>query len=163
MSEEVKADKSIINPKYRKDRKIDWLGDLISKTCAATREVEKKVKDEEGNVKTVKETKDDGINVDTVFALARANGLSEKVAKFETQRDAHGFAGRFRMTVRNMLQATVKARHGLYVNGEWVEAPAEWLKDKSAPETPTQTPDGVKIAVEKPAKETAETPETAAA
>ena len=138
--------KSIVNPKYRDKYKTpDWLAATIAKYATTTKT--KKVTEGEGDAKTTKEvTVPGGVDVEALFALAKANGLD--VSKYESQRDAHGFAGRFRMTVRNMLQATVKARHGLFdPSGKWIKADESFLRDKGAPEAPTHDQTGEKFAV----------------
>lgn len=145
--------KSIIDPKYRGKRDADWLATLITSKTGKTKDKVTKTKVEGTDpVEYVETTTQvaDGIDIDKVFNLAAENGLTEKTAKFEAQRDGAGFAGRFRMTVRNMLQAVAKQRHGLMVNDEFVSAPADWLADKKAPASPTHTQDGTKIVVEKP-------------
>lgn len=159
--------KSIIDPKYRnKYKQPDWLGGVINgatnnmKTIAATEASEAVGKIGEEGYKPAREAKPertvaDGVDIDKVFALGRENGLN--LDKFETQRAAHGFGGRIRMTVRNMLQTVAKQRHGLMVNGTFIEAPADWLHSKSAPTNPTHTQDGTKIAkVKEPVAEAGE-------
>lgn len=147
--------KSIVDAKYRdRYKEQDWLGKFILSEVGVTKEVSKKVPDGDGT-KTVTSKVAGGVDVDKLFTLAEKNHLD--VSKFNTQRDSHGFGGRFRMTVRNMLQTVVKQRHGVYnVGGTFVKADAEWLTAKSAPEAPTHNKDGSRIAVkkvEKPAKE----------
>lgn len=158
MAEETKTEeateaKSIVDPKYREKYKTpDWLGSLINGVVST--EVEKTRKVDTG--KTDKEDKPimkdekykvaGPVDIDKLFALAEENGLAERVEKYKDQRDNHGFAGRFRMTVRNMLQARARKAHGLYINGKWVKADAEWLEAKDAPEAPTHNRDGEKIA-----------------
>jgi len=152
-AEAASAGKSIIDAKYRDGRykEQDWLGLQIAGVATKTREVEKKVPTgEEGGFKVEKSNVADGIDVDALFRLAKANGLD--VAKFQDQRNGHGFPGRFRMTVRNMLQASAKRRHGINaIDGKFVSAPADWLTAKGAPEKPTHNQDGTKIAVPKAA------------
>jgi len=151
------AGKSIIDAKYRDGRykEGDWLAKFIAEQATKTREVEKKVPTgEDGGFKREKSNVPDGIDVDALFKLAKANGLD--VAKFQDQRNSHGFPGRFRMTVRNMLQAAAKRRHGVQnVGGTWVAAPADWLSEKGAPAKPTHEQNGTKIPVAKPAAEAA--------
>lgn len=146
------AGKSIIDAKYRDGRykEGDWLAKFIAEQATKTREVEKKVPTgEDGGFKVEKSNVADGIDVDALFKLAKANGID--VAKFQDQRNSHGFPGRFRMTVRNMLQAAAKRRHGVQnVGGTWVAAPADWLSEKGAPAKPTHNQDGSKIPVAKP-------------
>lgn len=145
--------KSIIDPKYRVKKDPDWLANLIGGATTKFKDKVTKTKVEGTDpVEFVETTTQvaDGIDVDKVFALARENGLDTKVAAFEAQREGAGFAGRFRMTARNMLQAVAKQRHGLMINGSFVSAPADWLADKKAPEAPTHTQDGTKIVVAKP-------------
>ena len=148
--------KSIIGAKYRDGRykEPDWLGKLINDVCVTKGTKDKKVavEGEEGAFKTIQVETNDGVDVDALFKLARENGLDAKVEKFEAQRDGHGFSGRFRMTVRNMLQAVAKQRHGIVVGGKFQVAPAEWLEAKDAPKVPTHTPEGEKIAQPKPTK-----------
>jgi len=144
MAEAEAEKKSIVNPKYRdKYKEQDWLGAWIAKQATTTKEVTKTVPDGDGT-KTVKTTVPAGIDTDVLFSIAQANGLD--VAKYESQKDSHGFAGRFRMTVRNMLQKVAKQRHGLYDSkGKFVVADAEWLKVKGAAEAPTHKKTGEKI------------------
>lgn len=130
--------KSIVDPKYRKKKEPDWLAKLIAEKASLTEEKERKVKDGD-ETKTVKETVTVGVDVDALFRLAEVNGLD--VARFEAQKGSHGFEGRFRMSLRNMLDAATRRRHGLFVpRGQtrlWVEADADWLKERGAPEQPT--------------------------
>ncbi len=92
-----------------------------------------------------KSGKRSAVDVDALFSLAGANGLD--TAKHGVNRDSAGFAGRFRMTVRNMLQAVAKRRHGLFgTNGKWSVVPGDWLKAKGAPDAPTEKRNGDKIA-----------------
>lgn len=146
--------KSIIGAKYRDGRykTKDWLATTISGVVETTKEVTKTVKDGD-ETKSVKATVSDGIDVNALFALAKANGLD--VTKYDAQRDSHGFPGRFRMTVRNMLQKVAKQRHGIIVDGKFTPAPADWLEAKGAEAKPTHTEQGEKIAKPKPAKEEA--------
>lgn len=140
--------KSIIDPKYRaKYKDPDWLAQQMTTHGSTFKEVTTG----EGNAKTTKQVPT-GVDVDKVFKLARENGLD--VDKYEAQRAGHGFAGRFRMTVRNMLQPIVKQRHGFWANGKFVEADPQFLKNTGAPSTPTHDQKGAKIAVkvEEPAK-----------
>lgn len=147
--------KSIINSKYRDGRykKQDWLGETIGKVANTTKEVEKKVQDGE-ETKVVKTVVSAGINVPALFTLAAENGLD--VTKYNSQTESHGFPGRFRMTVRNMLQKVAKQRHGIVIGGKFTPAPADWLESKGAAEKPTHTPTGEKIAKPKPVKEEGE-------
>lgn len=156
--------KSIINPKYRDGRykaeNQDWLGKLVGEKVTTFTDRERKVPvegGEEGAFKTVTEKVPDGVNEDAVFKLGRENGLN--LDKYEAQRGSHGFAGRIRMTVRNMLQAEAKRRHGIVVDGKFVSAPADWLTAKGAPASPTHDQKGVKIP--KPATPKAEKPAAA--
>lgn len=153
---ETTTAKSIVNPKYRgiytKDKR-DWLALFIDEHCTAMKDVKRTEKTEDGATATKTVQVPDGVDVDKVFALARINHLD--VDKYEDQRGSHGFAGRLRMTVRNMLQTVAKQRHGLNgPDGKFVSAPAEWLASKDAPATATHKPDGTKIVVPKaePAK-----------
>lgn len=159
--------KSIIDPKYRgKYKTQDWLGTLIATqtndtkvlpATAATEATEQVGKIGEEGYKPAKPAKpampertvSDGVGVDKLFELGAKNGLN--LDKFQTQKGGHGFEGRFRMTVRNMLQTVAKQRHGLVgLDGSFVSAPADWLKLKSAPAEATHTEAGVKIAKAKP-------------
>lgn len=135
--------KSIVDPKYRTKKEPDWLAKLMAEKASLTEEKTKTVKDGD-ETKTVKETVVTGVDVDALFRLAEVNGLD--VAKFEQQRGSHGFEGRFRMSLRNMLDAATRRRHGLFVpRGStrlWVDADADWLKAKGAPDKPTHDRDG---------------------
>lgn len=137
---------SIVDPKYRdayKNKEPDWLAKLI--VGVAQPLVEKKQTTVDGDKKSTKTIKVPGdVDVKALFALAKENGCD--VTKYKTQEGSQGFAGRMRMTVRNMLQAVAKQRHGLVVGGKFTKAPAEWLSEKGAPEAPSHTKDGEKIA-----------------
>lgn len=149
---EPKADKSIIDPKYRVRKEPDWLATEIAKCTGSYKDV-KVTKPNPSNPEeklTTTETRADGVDIDKLFALAKANHLD--VSKYEAQRGNAGFAGRFRMTLRNMLQAVVKQRHGLHLlqgageEPKFVHAPKDFLVAKNAPETPSHTHLGEKIA-----------------
>lgn len=143
---------TIINPKYKKAKgERDWLAALISEHASKTRVVSKTTVNPDTKEKTVtEETRDDGIDIDKLYSLLGENGVhGDKLAKFVGKEDAHGFAGRFRMSARNMLQAVAKQRHGLNVDGMWVDAPSNWLEHVKAPAQPTHQKDGTKVAVVK--------------
>ena len=130
--------KGFLPDKYAKGYKgaQDWLSETIT-----------------GEVTTMdkKSGKRSSTDVSALFALAQFNNID--VAKHKARRSAAGFAGRFRMTLRNMLQATTKRRHGLFgAGGKWITAPAEWLKSKDAPDNPTEKRTGEKIAAPKAGK-----------
>ena len=131
---EAKVSKSIVDPKYRAQMNADWMAGLIGEHCV----------------------KDNAIDIDALTRFATINGLD--VAKFETQKDTHGFPGRYRMTIGNMLRSVAKKRHGLFVpkgatKTEWLDAPADWLTAKSAPEMPTHDRKGAKIKIAPAEKE----------
>lgn len=150
--------KSIIDPKYRgKYKTPDWLGAFIMAQTNNTRVLPaQEASPAVGEIgkegyKPAREAKpertvDDGVNVDKLFELGRKNGLN--LDKFDTQRGSHGFDGRFRMTVRNMLQTIVKQRHGLYnLGGTFVSADPAFLSKVGILEgaNPTHNQDGTKI------------------
>ena len=143
---------TIINPKYKKAKgDQDWLAALISKHASKTRVVSKTVVDPDTKEKTTtEETRHDGVDIEKLYALLDANGIHEdKLAKFVGKEDTHGFAGRFRMSARNMLQAVAKQRHGLIADGVFVDAPSDWLEHVKAPVQPTHEKDGTRIVVAK--------------
>lgn len=144
---------TIINPKYKKAKgEQDWLAALISEHASKTRVVSKTTVNPDTKEKTVtEETRDDGIDIEKLYALLNANGIhGDKLAKFVGKEGTHGFAGRFRMSARNMLQAVAKQRHGLALfNDGWAQAPVDWLEHVKAPAQPTHLMDGTKIAVVK--------------
>lgn len=149
--------KSIVDPKYRKkEGDKDFVAKLIDASATKYKEVTKKTPVDGTDPVEYVETKEqraDGTDVDKLFALARMNNLD--VNKFEAQRENHGFPGRFRMTVSNMLRAAAKARHGLFAPNEggwatWTPAPRDWLDSKGASEEPTHTQEGTKIVKAKP-------------
>lgn len=149
--------KSIVDPKYRdkyKNAPKDFVALGLDTHASATKEVKSKVV-VNGEITDQETTKTvvTGVDVDKLFAVAKENNLD--VAKYENQRDGHGFPGRFRMTVANMLRAAAKQRHGLTFGGVWTPAPAEWLTEKEAPDAPTHTKAGEKIAKPKVEKEAA--------
>ena len=143
---------TIIDPKYKKAKgEQDWLAAHISEHTSKTRVVSKTTVNPETKEKTVtEETRNDGIDIEKLFALLGENGIhGDKLAKFVGKEDAHGFAGRFRMSARNMLQAVAKQRHGLVADGVFVDAPTDWLKRVKALAQPTHEKDGTKIVVAK--------------
>jgi hypothetical protein len=116
--------KSIVDPKYRNKYKAtdkDWLAKFLDEQATKTRD--KKVTEGDGEKQVTKTVKvPDGVDVDALFTLAAKNHLDVK--KFEAQRTSHGFGGRFRMTVRNMLQTVIKQRHGVFnTGGTFLTAP----------------------------------------
>lgn len=151
MSEaEEKQTKSIIGSKYQdRYKEKDWLGQFIDAnvTEASTREKVTKTKDEDGNeVETVETVvlKKRTLNLDKLFELSKANHID--TTAMEEQRDRKNAPGRIRMTLGNSLRAAAKHRHGLFdLEGNWVEAPEEFVGDG----VKTQNPDGSKIVVAK--------------
>lgn len=169
--------KSIIDPKYRdKYKSKDWLATFIGEQASQTKVIPAKPATEavaqvgeigkEGfkpakpaQPATEEKTVHDGVDTEKLFELGTKNGLD--LSKFQTQRESHGFEGRFRMTVRNMLQTVVKQRHGLKgLDDKFHSAPADFLHAKSAPAKPTHDQHGVKHAVEKAPKEAKAEPES---
>ena len=143
---------TIIDPKYKKAKgEQDWLAALISEHASKTRVVSKTTVNPDTKEKTVtEETRNDGIDIDKLYSFLDANGIGmDKLAKFIGKENTHGFAGRFRMSARNMLQVVAKQRHGLIVGGVFVDAPSDWLEHVKAPAQPTHQKDGTKIVVAK--------------
>jgi hypothetical protein len=157
------ATKSIVNPKYRGLKKDDFITHLIARHATKMKDkvTKTKVEGSDEEVETVTKVAD-GVDVDGLFKLAGANNLD--VEKFHSQTDSHGFPGRFRMTVGNMLRAAARNRHGVYepIGDEltWIEASPEWLSESKpiAPEFPTHNRDGSKIKKVKEPKESTEAP-----
>lgn len=151
----------IVDPKYRQryDKPIDWLAEQLKAQATATKMVKKSFTEGEGDdaKKVTREVEvEAGVDVDKLFTIAEINTID--VAKYELQRETHGFPGRFRMTLGNMLRAAARKRHGLFLLDEggedvWTEAPADWLTAQGASAEPTHTRDGQKIAKPKPPKE----------
>jgi len=156
--------KSIVNSKYRdryKGATKDWLATYLEGVATKTREVKVTVPNPENPDEkiTKSENRPDGVDIDKLFGLAKSNGLD--VVKYDSQRENHGFAGRFRMTIRNMLQKVVKQRHGLVgLDGKFVSAPPEFLAKcgLEADAKPTHTQTGEKIATPKADKPKADEP-----
>ena len=146
---------TIIDPKYKKAKgEQDWLAALISEHTSKTRVVSKTTVDPATKEKIVtEETRNDGIDIAKLYSLLDANGIhGDKLVKFVGKEDTHGFAGRFRMSARNMLQVVAKQRHGLIADDVFVDAPSDWLEHVKAPAEPTHQKDGTKIAVVKEVK-----------
>lgn len=149
---------SIISDKYKgKKFDKDWLAQLLDTNATKTKEVTVKRPNPDNPEEklSVTETRADGVDGTKLMALGRENGVD--LSKLEGKEDTHGFAGRARMTIRNMLQTVAKQRHGINVNGTFVSAPADWLALKGAPAEPTHTQDGTKIAKAAPAAAEGET------
>ncbi len=143
MADTATKPKSIINSKYRgRAKTADFVSGLIDAASAKTQVVEKKVDLGDGKHKMVKQTVPAGIDVGGLFELGQRNSLP--IDKFQSQTGTHGFAGRFRMTVANMLRAAARKRHGLFdAKGKWVEAPVDWLVAQGATGDATQDRKGV--------------------
>lgn len=167
-TENATEKKSIIDPKYAqayKDKPKDWLAQFVDAQATDAVVKEKKVQtpeldadgepvmDADGKPVTVETTEKvesakRTVNLDSLFALAKANGIN--TAKYEEQRDRPNAPGRLRMTIGNMLRAAAKKRHGLFdTDGEWVDADKDFLGDAER----VQERDGTKIAKAKPAAE----------
>lgn len=156
----VAGAKSIIDPKYRlKYKTPDFLAQLLldntskEKTIPANAASAQVGEIGKEGYKPAKEAKPervvkDGVDIDKLFALASENGLGARIEKFKAQVGGHGFEGRIRMTIRNMLQPVVKQRHGLIVNGTFVSAPDDFLRKIGVLEgqLPTHDKNGVKLA-----------------
>lgn len=145
------TDKSIIDPKYRGKRDSDWLASFIDEQVKEAVMKTVKVKDEEGNVVSESQVPSakTAVNLDKLFQLCDANNID--ASKMKEQVDRPNAPGRIRMTLGNSLRAASKRRHGLFnLDGEWVDAPAEFLGDAERKEER----DGTKVA--KPVPEAAE-------
>ncbi len=134
---------SIIDPKYRGKYRgtSDWLTSFVDAQVkeVVTKQVTTTAEDGTKTVETV-DTKNTRINLDSLFALAKANNLN--VDKYADQVDRPNAAGRLRMTIGNMLRSAAKKRHGLYnIAGEWNDADAEFIGDAEK----THNADGSKI------------------
>lgn len=143
---------SIIDPKYRGVKKgKDWLSATVEKACVepVTKQVEKTAEDGTKSTETVT-LKKTSFNLDKLFALAEENKLD--VAKYKADVDKPGAPGRLRMTIGNMLRSAARKRHGLNIDGEFVEADKDFIGDSAK----THNPDGSKIKVEKPEDEKVE-------
>lgn len=144
---------SIVNPKYRgkyNAENADWLSRLIVANTYVQKTKEKTIKAEDGTETT--ETVNVGkpaVDLEKLFDFAEANAINAREL-YGDQVDRAGAAGRLRMTIGNLLRSAAKRRHGLNVDGKFVEAPAEFIGEVAK----TENPDGSKIA--KPAKEEAE-------
>ena len=147
------AAKSIVNPKYRdkyKGAAKDWLSQYLTDNCSKTKSVTKTIPNPENPDEkiTKTETRADGVDVDKLLELGRKNGEAKVVERLEPAIGSHGFAGRARMTLRNSLQRVVKERHGLIgLDGTFVAASPEFLKQIGAGDSRTHNDDGSKIAV----------------
>lgn len=99
--------------KYRGDQ--DWLGNFINANCR----------------KVLEEGKAAQLCLDSLMILAEVNAVDAKdVSYWRKQFNKPGAPGRIRMTIGNMLRARAKRRHGLLdLEGNWVEADAEFIGD----------------------------------
>jgi hypothetical protein len=146
--------KSIVNPKYKdayKDpAKKDWLAKFLDDNASLTRD--KKITEGDGDGKVTKTVQvPDGVDTDALFAIAKKNGID--TAKYEAQAGSHGFAGRIRMTIGNMLRRVAKQRHGIMnAGGAFVSAPRDFLDKVDAGDKPTHNQDGSKIVAPKAAE-----------
>lgn len=149
---EATETKSIIDPKYMekyKNKPKDWLATFVSDQVTEVVTKDIVVKDEDGveSMESV-ETGKTNVDLDKLFTLTQNNHID--TAKMEEQRDRKNAPGRIRMTLGNSLRAAARKRHGLFdLEGEWVDAPAEFVGDTAK----TQERDGTPIKVAKPAAE----------
>lgn len=143
---------SIINDKYKgKKFEKDWLATLLDENASGTKTKKVKEKNPENPDETITKevTVPHGVDGTKLLALARENGLN--VDALAADEGKHGWAGRARMTIRNMLQTVAKQRHGLVIGGEFVTAPTDWLQSEKvkAPAAPTHSETGEKFVVAK--------------
>lgn len=121
---------NMVDEKYRNKYKgsSDWIGEFIKSN----------VNKDAGDGKS---TYDAGL----MRKLAEKNGV-------DASKLAEANVGRARMTIGNQLRARAKKRHGLFdINGAWVKAPEDFLKESGAPDSPMEDKNGNKIAKEKEA------------
>jgi hypothetical protein len=137
---------SIIDEKYTgKYRGAgDWFADLVTSNFHMISVRTVKTKAEDGTVtETQVPAKRTELNLDGFIAFARENNIEIKQELVDS-----GNAGRIRMTLGNALRAAARKRHGLFVEGSWVDAPADFCN----PGEPTEARDGTKIAKPKAAE-----------
>lgn len=146
------ATKSIIDPKYRNKYRgdKDWLAKTIDANVTTRMTKEKTSKNEDGSPGPIEivELKQTRIDMDKLFSLADVNGIDAR-AKYGDQADRKNAPGRLRMTIGNMLRATAKRRHGLFVpdpesedGKKWLDADENFVNGAEK----TEHPDGSKIA-----------------
>ena len=92
--------------------KNDWLDQLLLSACSAMKTVKRMV-----DGKEVEDQERDGVDVEKLHKLALENGFTPKV-------HSKANPGLHRMTVGNALRARARKRHGLTVNGKFLEASA---------------------------------------
>lgn len=143
--------KSIVPAKYatKYKNRSEWMSNLLKANASLTKTIPgveaKGTEGQEGYVAGKPErTVVEGVDTNALFKIGAENGLN--LDKYHSQVSTHGFPGRFRMTVGNMLRPIAKQRHGIVINGAFVSAPAEWLSEVGAPAEPTHNQDGTKIA-----------------
>ncbi len=127
----------------------DWVKSFIDGAVlvAVTKEVTTKNEDGTETTETV-DTNKTSIDMDKLFALAEANSFD--VEKYKGDVEKKNAPGRLRMSIGNMLRAAARKRHGLYtIEGEWTDAPADFIGDAELKEHR----DGTKIAKAKPEPE----------
>lgn len=153
-TEQALVKKSIIPKKYQGKYKgaEDWLSTFIDgqvKTVPMKDKTTTETIDGEEVTKTISVAAGKAkLDLDKLFALTDANAIDSK--DMQAQRDRKNAPGRIRMTLGNALRAAAKHRHGLNsIDGEWTDAPVEFLGDA----VKTHNPDGSKIVVAKPSAE----------
>lgn len=134
-SADATADKtrSIVDPKYRdryKGKEKDFVGKFIDEQTM--------VNSADGKSKMP--------SLQKLFELALANGAdSKKIDNYRLQDDSHGFGGRMRMTIGNILRAVAKQRHGLIDLSNTFHPIDESFKSTHGLTSPTHSPGGEKI------------------
>lgn len=145
--------KSIVSAKYRNKYKgatRDWLAQYLFDNATKTKDVTvtKPSADNPDEKVTTTEKRPDGIDTGVLLTLCDANGGQKVTDKLRGHESDHGFAGRCRMTIGNVLRRVAGERHGIVgVDGNFVPAPTAFLTQIGAGEKPTHNPDGSKIAV----------------
>lgn len=172
MAENEPVRKSIVDEKYKDMRGAsDWIGRVLEEAALTTgvgaKPAVAEVKDAEGNVTQAAKPATKGKDVWDLEAILHVVGentfdkkgqevlakFSDKVNEYIEDNTAHpGLVGQLRMTASNMLRSRARKRGGLYIGGEWVNAPEGFGVNSPL----TERPDGTKIAKEKPAKADAE-------
>lgn len=124
----TEASSGIISQEYRKamkERDPDWVSQHINKHATDGEE---------------------GVTSKRLIELAKANSLSQESLDQLKKTDAN--AGRYRMTIGNMLRAAARQRHGLHgTDGKFYKASQEFLLEGKppAPDAPTHDRDGTKL------------------
>ena len=104
--------------------KNDWVDQLLLAECSAIRVVKRMVGGKEQEIH-----ERDGVDVERLHSFARENGFEPKVS-------SKANPGTHRMVIGNAMRARARRRHGLIVNGSFIQASDSFCEGHPKKENP---------------------------